>query len=188
MHTTPVSLLQRLRQSPGPDAWRRFADLYSPLCYYWARRLGLQQSDAADLVQDVFLRLLRKLPEFTYDPGHSFRSWLRTVFVNQWRDNLRRPAAVGVGGSDAGGTEAAAPDDVVALTEAEYRHYLAQRALKLMQAQFQPTTWRACWMQAVEGRPAAEVAAELGISEGAAYVAKCRVLRRLREELDGLIG
>jgi RNA polymerase sigma-70 factor (ECF subfamily) len=56
-----------------------------------------------------------------------------------------------------------------------------------MQSDFQPATWRACWEHVAEGRPAAEVAAELGMTEGAVYVARCRVLRRLRSELEGLL-
>jgi RNA polymerase sigma-70 factor (ECF subfamily) len=190
MNTTPVSLLERLRHDAAggcePVAWRRFTDLYTPLLYYWARRLGLQESDAADLVQDVFLKLIRKLPEFSYQRGRSFRSWLRAVLVNQWRTSQRRRVVVAAAGGDAL-DEVAAGDESDALGEEEYRQYVAQRALRLMQSQFQPATWRACWLQVVDGRSAAEVAAELGISEGAAYVAKCRVLRRLRQDLDGLL-
>jgi RNA polymerase sigma-70 factor (ECF subfamily) len=185
MNTTPISLLERMRQAPLSESWRRFADLYTPLLFYWARRLGLQDADAADLVQDVFLKLAQKLPEFKYDRQHSFRSWLRTVLINQWRTNNRRLSIP----ADAGGqpvTEIPAPDDAELFGEAEYQRYLAHRALQLMQTQFQPTTWKACWLQTVDGKSAAEVATELGISEGAAYVAKCRVLRMLRQELDGL--
>lgn len=188
MQTTSTNLLTRLRSAPEPDAWNRFADLYTPLLYYWARRLGLAEADAADLVQDVFVKLVQKLPDFRYEPSQSFRSWLRTVLVNQWRTNHRRPVPVPSGGGDRTLEEVPAPDDVEAFGEAEYQHYVAQRALRLMQAQFQPTTWKACWMQVVDGRSAADVAAELGISEGAAWVAKCRVLRRLRQELAGLAG
>ncbi len=64
MSTTPVSLLEQLRQPTAARAWPRFVELYAPLLYDWARRLGLQDADAADLVQDVFAILLRKLPEF----------------------------------------------------------------------------------------------------------------------------
>jgi RNA polymerase sigma-70 factor, ECF subfamily len=186
MHTTPISLLERLRVQAGPENWRRFADLYTPLLFYWARRLGLQDSDAADLVQDVFLQLMRKLPQFTHNRTNSFRSWLHTVLLNQWRTAQRRRVALPVPDSDPTLTELPAAEDE-ALSEADYQHYLAQRALRLMQAQFQPTTWQACWQQVVEGKSAAEVAAALGISEGAAYVAKSRVLRRLRQELEGLL-
>jgi RNA polymerase sigma-70 factor (ECF subfamily) len=73
------------------------------------------------------------------------------------------------------------------LEEVEYRQRLAARALALMRAEFTPTTWRACWEHVVSGRTAAAIAAELGISESAVYVAKCRVLKRLRTELAGFL-
>src|SRR5947209_16257345 len=78
MHTTPVSLLQRLRKPGEEQAWQRFTELYTPLLYYWTRHLGLQAQDAADLVQEVFTVLVEKLPEFAYDRNKSFRNWLRT--------------------------------------------------------------------------------------------------------------
>ena len=87
---------------------------------------------------------------------------------------------------------AADPDDqpgpeAEAFWEAEYRQYLAGRALAVMRTEFQPTTWMACWECVVHDRPAAEVAAELGLSVGAVRAAKFRVLTRLRQELDGLL-
>ena len=74
MHTTPPSLLEQLRRPDDQQAWKRFIDLYTPLLFYWARRVGLQDSDAADLVQEVFALLVRKLPEFTYDDKKGFRA------------------------------------------------------------------------------------------------------------------
>jgi RNA polymerase sigma-70 factor (ECF subfamily) len=94
MNPTPVSLLERLRRPDERAAWDRFVELYTPLLYYWARRAGLQESDAADLVQDVFALLVQKLPEFTYEPGRSFRAWLHTVTLNKWRERHRRRAAM----------------------------------------------------------------------------------------------
>ena len=73
------------------------------------------------------------------------------------------------------------------IEEEEYRRYLVRRALGLMQAEFEPATWKACWEFVVHDRPAAEVAAELGLSVNAVYLAKSRVLRRLRAELRGLL-
>ena len=71
--------------------------------------------------------------------------------------------------------------------EAEYRQHLTNRALRLMQADFQPATWQAFWEQVVVGRPAADVAAELGLTPGAVYAARFRVLDRLRRELAGML-
>ncbi len=185
MHTTSVSLLQRLRQPAEQNAWGRFVELYTPLLFYWACRLGMQESDAADLVQDVFAVLVQKLPGFTYDEGKSFRGWLRTIVYNKWRDFQRRRAADPAGGVAALPGDLAAPESDT-FWEREYRQHLVGRALDLMQSEFQPATWKACWECVVSGRPAAEVALELGLSVDAVYAAKSRVLRRLRQELSGL--
>jgi RNA polymerase sigma-70 factor (ECF subfamily) len=187
MQTTHLSLLENLRaerQEVSKAAWARFADLYTPLLYSWACRLGLQQSDAADLVQDVFVLLVRKLPAFRHDGQRSFRGWLHTVLLNQWRDRRVRAPALAL---DAALVQAGDPGPAELLEESEYRHYLVSRALQLMQADFQPATWKACWETVVNGRPAAEVAAELSMTPAAVYAATSRVLRRLRQELEGLL-
>src|SRR5438874_4801834 len=172
MDPTSSSLLARVRRPADRDAWNRFVELYAPLLFAWARRLGLPPADAADLVQDVFLTLVRVMPSFRYDPGRSFRAWLKTVFLNRHRQLARRPAGAGL---PADVPESA--DDP--LDEREYREYLVGRAVRLMEAQFEPATWKACWEVVVAGRPAADVAAELGLTVNAVYLAKSRVLRRL---------
>ena len=186
MNTTSPSLLERLRQPDAAEAWRRFVHLYTPLLYYWARRLGMQPPDASDLVQEVFAILIQKLPKFAYDQHKSFRNWLRTVMFNKWRDQ-RRLAKPPVQADTALFAELEAPDNAAWLGEEEYRQNLVRRALQIMRADFQPTTWKACWEYVVRDRPAAEVAEKLGISVGNVYVAKSRVLSRLRQELEGLL-
>jgi RNA polymerase sigma-70 factor (ECF subfamily) len=187
MNTTSVSLLERLRQPADQVAWTRFVHLYSPLLYSWARRTGLQESDAADLIQDVFAVLVQKLPEFRYDPAKSFRSWLRTVVLNKWRDRCRqrRTQPIQAGEAILGELPGPAPDGM--WDEAEYRQQVLGRALDLLQPEFQPSTWQAFREHGLAGRPAAAVAGELGLSVGAVYAAKFRVLSRLRQELAGLL-
>jgi len=166
-----------------PVAWGQFIRLYAPLIFHWGRRAGLQPDDAADLVQDVLATLLKKLPDFQYDRGKSFRAWLRTVTMNHWRDRLKRRATRPLPRHDAG---LAGEDLLDQMIEREYRQALTGRALRLMQAEFQPRIWKACWKHAVEGRPpAAAVAAELGMTAGGVYAATCRVLGRLRTAPDG---
>ena len=186
MTQTPVSLLERLRQADAGEAWERFVELYSPLIWTWCRRVGLQEQDAADLVQDVLLTVVQAMPTFVYDRHKSFRGWLRTITLNKWRDTCKRQAHMSPAG-DAGLAEAVVPDGVEAWWEAEYRQHLTNRALRLMQADFQPATWQAFWEQVVVGRPAADVAAELGLTPGAVYAARFRVLDRLRRELAGML-
>jgi RNA polymerase sigma-70 factor (ECF subfamily) len=180
-------LLKRLRQSADEQAWAQFAQRYTPLIWYWARRWGLQEQDAADLVQDVWLILLRKLPQFSVLRHKSFRGWLRKVTLNKWRENRRRAQLP----REPGPLDAAAlagGDNVQDYREDEHRHWLAVRALEVMQAEFEPASWRAFWNMVVAGHSAAQVAQQLGISVGAVYVAKFRVLARLRQELHAFRG
>ncbi|HEY7152315.1 MAG TPA: sigma-70 family RNA polymerase sigma factor [Gemmataceae bacterium] len=184
---TPASLLERLRLPAQEQAWVRFVELYTPLLFHWASRWEPRPQDAADLVQEVLLHLYQKLPEFTYDAQRSFRAWLHTLMHNRWRNLHRRFVVPPVGGDPAALSRLPAPDDD-SLTEDDYRRHLTRRALELMQKDFQPATWRAFWACTVDGRPTAEVAAQLGMTLGAVRAAKCRVLCRLRQELKGLLS
>src|ERR1043165_3373163 len=167
MPTTSISLLERLRQPNEQQTWERFVDPYTPLLYHWARHGGLQDQDAADLVQDVFATLVQKMPAFIYDSQKGFRSWLRTVTLNTWRNNCKRRGRQPLPPDNGALAEVATSDDADPFWEAEYRRHLTEQALKVMQAEFQPATWKACWEFIVEGRSAADIAAQLGISENA---------------------
>jgi RNA polymerase sigma-70 factor (ECF subfamily) len=185
--STSITLLQRVRDVADQAAWGRFVELYTPLLYRWTVRNGLAEQDARDVVQEVFVTLVRELPGFEYDPRRgSFRGWLKTVTIHrcQERQRLRQPPQIGSGARVDWGLPA--PDAVEEFWDREYREELVRRACELMRAEFEETTWRACWEHAVNGRRAAEVAEELGLSENAVYLAKFRVMRRLREELHGL--
>jgi RNA polymerase sigma-70 factor (ECF subfamily) len=182
--TPSTSLLVRLQQSGEPTAWARFVQLYMPLLLLWLRKWGWREQDTVNLAQEVFLVLMQKLPELRCDPQCSFRQWLKTIALHQCRDFRRRRFPLE---SENGLSDVVASEDRYDFVEDEYRQYLVGRALELMQAEFPPELWKACWEHVVEGRPAAEVAAELGISQGTVYVAKSRVLCRLRQELEGLL-
>jgi RNA polymerase sigma-70 factor (ECF subfamily) len=187
MTTTPASLLERLRQPNREAAWDRFVKLYTPLLAHWGRRLGLSGPDADDLLQDVFTLLVRKLPEFEYDRTKRFRAWLWTVTLNKHREKLRRHELAIQQTSNGALGQLAGSDTALQLDETEYRHYVVQRALQLMQAEFPLTTWKAFWEYVVAGRPASEVASELNLSLDQVYTAKSRILRCLRRELEGLL-
>lgn len=182
---THSSLLVQLRSKDDAEAWSRFVALYTPLVDRWIAELGFDDPDRADLVQEVLITLLGKVSTFQYDPQRTFRGWLRTVTLNKCRDLLRRRKR-SVEPQFLERLEQAAEDDTALLTQREYREYLSRRALQLMRTHFSETTWRACWEHIAKGRRASDVAIELGISENAVYLARGRVLKRLREELDGL--
>src|SRR5206468_1458435 len=142
---TPISLLERLRKPSEPEAWDRFVLLYTPRIYTWGRRAGLREEDAAELVQEVVLKLMELLPTFHYDPHKSFRGWLRTITLNTWRDHCKRRGNRRLVGNEAALAAAASRDDPGAFWEAEYAQYLVNRAMQLMQADFRPATWKAFW-------------------------------------------
>lgn len=186
MDTTSASLLIRL-QSAHQDtvAWNRFVELYTPLIYYWARKMGLQTSDAADLVQEVMTTLVKKLPDFRLDPNKSFRGWLRTVTINKYRE-LRRRKEIKV--VDASTSEFSnIPDHASNFWDTHYPTYLIARAMELAEPLFGPPTWRALSDYLQGGCPASEAANRHGVSIWTVYSAKSRLLAHLREQLDGLL-
>lgn len=193
MSQTPVSLLERLRERPDPESWRRLVDLYTPLIHGWLRRHSVQPSDADDLVQEVLGVMLRELPRFHYDPGRgSFRSWLRQVTVNRLRAfwQARRSRPVAAGGSDFLKMLEQLDDPGSGLSQLwdrEHDRHVTRRLLEHIRPDFEPTTWRAFERQVLDGVKPAVVAGELGVSVNAVFIAKSRVLRRLRREMQGLV-
>jgi RNA polymerase sigma-70 factor (ECF subfamily) len=185
MSSTPLSLLDRLRSREDRAAWDRFVQLYTPLLYFWVRKTGLREQDAADLVQDVLTVLVAKMPDFVHRRDGSFHAWLKTLVMNARRDQLRRKQPVQAGAAEAP-VEPFTPDPLDEFIESEYRGRLALQALRILQADFAPATWQAVWEWVVEGQPAEEAARKHGLTLGGLYAAKCRVLGRLRAELEGL--
>ena len=189
---TRPSLLVRIRDARDRDAWREFAELYGPLVYRYARKRGLQDADAADLTQEVLQAVAGACRRLEYDPGRgTFRGWLFTVARNRLHNFLlrqRRYAETYTQPDTAQGLDghpARAPDDE-ALWEQEYRQRLFDWAAAQVRGHFQETTWQAFWRTAVEGESAAQVAEGLGLTVGAVYIAKSRVLARLREQVQEL--
>src|SRR5262245_50289754 len=187
--TTRASLLLRLRDGQDQDAWRQFVTVYAPVVYGYARRRGVQDADAADLMQEVFRSVASAAGRLDYDPRRgTFRAWLYTVTRNKlytFLDGRRRQV---LGSGDSGAQErlegqadpASGPD---AEWDREYERRLSELAMERVRGEFQDATWRAFRLTAVEGRPAKEAADALGLSVGAVYVAKSRVLARLKEEI-----
>ena len=183
MHSTPASLLERLHQPSETLAWGRFVDLYSPLLFRWAKQLGLSDHDRADLVQDVFLVLVRKLPEFQYDPVRSFHAWLKTVFLNQHRVRLRNRSPIL--NDDACDRLAAKSEHD--LEDSEHHAYLIRQAFRLIASEFSAQQQKAFNDYVLGERAPEDVASELNISPGTVYSIKSKILSRLRQELRGLL-
>jgi RNA polymerase sigma-70 factor (ECF subfamily) len=186
---TSDSLLERVRRF-DPDAWSRFSRLYSPLVYRWCRQARLQESDAADISQEVFRSVAGAIEGFHRGgAGESFRGWLWTITRNKLRDHFRRRLAQpgGVGGSDIQRRlleiPEAPPDD----GGFDVAGSLAHRALDQVECEFEPRTWQAFLRVTVGGQNPAAVSEDLQMTVGAVYTAKSRVLRRLRAEMEGFL-
>ena len=188
---THRSLLQRARLRDAA-AWERMIALYGPLVLGWCRAWGLREADAADAFQEVFQAVAAHLPGFHRGrAGGTFRGWLWTITRNKVNDHYRRDARepAGIGGSEARDLLArvagAGPPDEAGGEAADTA--LLHRALAMIRGEFEPRTWEAFWHTAVDGRAAADVAADLGMTPGAVRVAKSRVLHRLRTDLEDLL-
>ena len=189
------TLLQRVR-AKRPEAWERLVDLYGPSVYRWCRRGGLGPSDAADVVQEVFAAVARCVEDFRRDrAADSFTAWLATIARNKIRDHYRRqkdrPRAAGGTAAQQQFLEVANPEvpDPIDRSELEQTdRLLSRRGLQLVRAEFENRTWEAFWRTTVDTHAPTDVADDLGMSVAAVYKAKSRVLRRLRQELDGLTG
>jgi RNA polymerase sigma-70 factor (ECF subfamily) len=176
------------------EAWRRLVYLYSPLVYRWCRHAGLQDTDAADVGQEVFRAVARAIGRFHHDRDRgSFRGWLRTITRNKLRDGGRRqpPGGRGRGGSDAQDKlqEVAASDPPGSDADAAQHQDLLvlRRAADLILGDCEDTTRRAFWRVVIDGQAPAYVAADLGLSVNAVYLIKSRLLRRIRDEFAELV-
>jgi RNA polymerase sigma-70 factor (ECF subfamily) len=186
---TRASLLVQLRTGSNHIAWQEFVKLYGPVIYGFARKRGLQDADAADLMQDVMRSVSAAIGRLDYDRQQgTFRGWLFTITRNKIFNFLsaRRIRPQGSGDSATNQLLNSHPDeeDGSAAWEMEYQRRLASLAMEQIKSEFQDNTWRAFWLTSVEGASAAEVSKQLGLSPGAIYVAKSRVLARLKEAVE----
>ncbi|QDU31868.1 RNA polymerase sigma factor RpoE [Anatilimnocola aggregata] len=189
---TSLSLLERAR-SCDQQAWVRIVRLYCPLVYRWCRSRGLQEADAADVGQDVFRAVSAGLPNFRHDSeGCSFRGWLKKITQNKVTDFVRdkRRSPDGRGGSDAYQSlqEIQGEESVDSEALAQETRLLYERALEIIQTEFNQVHWQAFYRTTIDHQSAGDVAQELGLSRQVVYNARSRILRRLREEFAELIG
>lgn len=185
MLTTSHSLIQRACRLESA-AWERLCALYGPIVYGWCRRRGLQDSDAADAVQEVFRSVFTHLDQFRRDGG-VFHAWLWRITINQvrlhFRQRQRQPiptdAAQMQHWPDSADEDEPEPEST--------RQRIVRQALDLIRGDFGEQTWNAFARTTLQGRSYQEVSAELGMSANAVRQARFRVVRRLRQELDGLL-
>jgi RNA polymerase sigma-70 factor (ECF subfamily) len=187
---TSITLLDNLRSRPSPAAWDRLISIYTPLIHDWLRRHGITGADADDLGQEVLAVVVRELPQFRHDGRTgAFRRWLRLITVHRLRDFCRarhaRPRAVGGSEFDAMLDQLEDPNsDLSRLWDREHDQHVARGLLAYLEPLFEPSTWAAFRRVVLDGVKASQAAAELGLSVNAVLIAKSRILRRLREEIQ----
>lgn len=199
-HPTLSSALLAGVKAMEPDGWSRLVTTFGPIVYRWCRSSGVAESDAPDVVQEVFASVARGIASFHREKeSGSFRSWLATITRNRVRDYFRRqknrqPAA---GGTEAltrlrdHAEELSAEEELTKHLESticpnSIQNPIVKRELESVRDEFQSTTWEAFWATTVDGESASEVASRTGLSVASVYQAKSRVLRRLRKRLADL--
>lgn len=193
---TRPSLIARLRDGGGAgtaaaEAWDEFVAIYRPAIVGMAVLKGLQRADAEDVAQQVLVSVSKHVGGWEHDPERAkFRTWLQTLVRNATLNALsRRPKDQAQGGTTAlvaleqyeGDREADS-----ALFDAQWRREALRWAADAVCNEFETATWDAFWLTAVEGMPPAEAAAKTGKTIGAVYVARTRVMQRIREKVSEL--
>jgi RNA polymerase sigma factor (sigma-70 family) len=192
--TTRPSLLLRLRDPMDERAWGEFVEIYGPLVHRLARRRGLQDADAADLVQEVFRAVAGAIERYDPDPAKgSFRGWLSTIARNLIVNLLesQRRHARGTGDTEVRRLleEQPAPESQQStLFDTEYRLRILDWAAGRVRDEFAEGVWQAFWKTGIEGQPAQDAARALGLTVGTVYQYKSRVMARIRREIERVEG
>ena len=187
---TRASLIVRLRRSEDVDAWGEFVDIYQPLIFRVAKKHGLQDADASEVAQEVLTRVARAIDRWDPDPNRgTFRGWLyritRNLTIEFLRGDKRRPLT-----QDNSAVERAIENHAADSNgesrefQMEYERQMFAWAAEQIETQFQSNTWQAFWLTAVKHQPVESVAKQLGMTRGAVYIARSRVMAKLKEQIQ----
>jgi RNA polymerase sigma-70 factor (ECF subfamily) len=180
---TRASLLLRLRADGDATAWTDFVAIYEPVIYRIARSRGLQDADAREVTQDVLLAVSGAIHRFDLSRETRFSGWLAQITRNATIDRIRRQRERGSGLSDMVRTLNQIPesaDDPSELFDLERRRELFRWAGRRVREGVSDQSWQAFWLTAVDSLAAPVVATRLGMTVGAVYVARCRVLAKIK--------
>jgi RNA polymerase sigma-70 factor (ECF subfamily) len=200
---TRSSLLSRLRNVGDDASWRRFFDTYWRLIYNVARKAGLNDYEAQDVVQETVIAVARKMPEFRYDPAKgSFKQWLLLITRRRIHDHLRRlyrsllvadarPEEL-VRRAENVPAAALTPDaQIDAAWEQEWRENIFQTALARVRQRANPKHYQVFDYCVLQNVPAREVVRMLGLNAAQVYLAKHRIsssVKRAVKELEAEMG
>ena len=191
---TRVSLILRLSQPADAEAWEEFCDIYLPVIFRIAKARGLQDADAHDVSQNVLVRVARSVKNWSPDEERgSFGAWLGTIARNLLIDFLRsnKKQHTTTGGSDIerlmdDSVDHCSDQDCEGLIDAQLQRQLFVWAAEKVQSSVQPATWQAFWRTAVENESVDSVAKELEMTAGGIYVARSRVIAKIRKTIEAV--
>ena len=194
---TRRSLMTRLKNWDDQEGWREFFETYWKFLYTIARKTGLNDAEAQDVVQETIVAVAKKMRHFHYDPAlGSFKAWLFLNVRSRITDYFRRrqchlPSASGAGPeSGLGQTVEQIPDtrvtDLEAAWEAEWKKALFETALGRVRQRVSPHQFQIFDLCAVQGLPLRKVTSALGVNLGQVYLARHRVARLVRREVQRL--
>ncbi|WP_182868071.1 RNA polymerase sigma factor [Rhodopirellula sp. JC639] len=193
MQETSLSLLKRIADDGSDEDWQRLIEIYRPFMFQRISTYPLLVNQADDIVQEILVVLVRELPGFQRQRTGSFRNFLRTIVLNQLRYAMRRlnktPLVAGQFDKLSEQVEQLADPNSLVTAEFDRQHdrSVFRHAANIVKRDVQPGTWQAFQKHAIEGQDAAEVARQLGVSVNVVLLAKSRLTRRIREEIEGLV-
>jgi RNA polymerase sigma-70 factor (ECF subfamily) len=188
---TRATLLNRLRcEQSDPQAWSEFVEHYGRKIYGWCRNWGLQDADARDVTQHVLLKLVDRLRDFRYEPGRSFRAWLKTLTHHAWHDYLKAERRPGQGSGDSSILKLVdnveAREDLALRLQDAFDRELLEEAIARVRLRIEPRTWDAFRLLALDEWSGAQAAQHLGMKVATVFVSRSKVLRMIREEVTRL--
>lgn len=188
MNATSVSLLRQLQGENDPASWKRLLQIYQPLIWGWLRQRSTPPQDAEDLTQEVLAVVVRELPRFEYNGRTgAFRAWLRAITANRLRSYWRSDRDKNMDVQN-WADQLEDPDSELSQTwDQQHDRHVLTKLLEMMEQEFEPNTVAAFRKVTLDGMKPEQAAAELELTTVAVYIAKSRVLRRLRDVAAGLI-
>lgn len=182
---TRRSLLARLHDRRDDEAWSEFMSIYEPVIYRMTVRRGMQDADAREIVQEVLLSVASAISRFDMDQSGSFRGWLNRITRNATIDRIRsissRRETVDASGAVRQLDASVGHQRLEEEFEQDRREQLFRWAASQVRRSTGEQNWMVFWKSTIEGRSIREVAREFGMTEGAVYVARCRIIKRIRE-------
>lgn len=191
---TRATLLLRLRDRGDGDAWNQFLRDYGPMLYRFIRGRGLQDADAADLVQDVFRSVGMAIDRLDYEKEKGgFRAWLFTITRNKLSTYFSKRQRTGPTANDTAqfnllNQATSDRNELDEQWELEHQRQLAAKAMEALRPTIEPNTWAAFELTAIRDVAADDAGRQIGMSKGAVYVARSRVTAKLRAEIERMLA